>query len=139
MLPQTEEPPKEIEVENRGLVLLVTRSQRKTPTEINSATLGVFEELSEGNRFMHIYLRDQYYILYPSEDFGGLRVPLITSGKNSHSIFKFRAIKRGLEIYSGQEEIVRTLRCLKDFEAHADWIEKLKKPYLIHENYWKKK
>ena len=58
------------------------------------------------------------------------RIPPLTNLAHEERFYYFKI--RGLieEIHSGKDNIVRRLENLAGYEAHADWIKKLQKPYL---------
>ena len=126
----------EFSVKENDLILVMKKVKSKSTHPI----FGIFSEVN--NDKLRII---QPYILKPCESLGGgLYVPIVEAIQYNYDYGRVRPpsnlspedrytyvkISPSLQkLFSGQDDIVKTLRNLKDFEAHADWIEKLKKPY----------
>jgi len=129
----------EFSVKENDLILVM----RKVKNKFTHPIFGIFSEVNNDKKNLRII---QPYILKPCEFLGGgLYVPIVEAIQYDYNYGRVRPqlnispedrytyvkISPTLQkLFSGQEEIVKTLRSLKDFEAHADWIEKLKRPYL---------
>ncbi|MBS3076018.1 hypothetical protein J4429_06210 [Candidatus Pacearchaeota archaeon] len=66
-----------------------------------------------------------YYILKRCEKFGGLCVPLVETKSGLINVSS-----RLRDFYVGQESIVKALQSWECFEAHAEWIARLRKLYI---------
>ena len=127
----------EFSVKENDLILVMKKVKSKSTHPI----FGIFSEVNKDK--LRII---QPYILKPCEFLGcGLYIPIVEAIQYDYNYGRVRPLSNlspeerytyikispSLQkLFSGQEEIVKTLRSLKDFEAHADWIEKLQKPYL---------
>ncbi len=126
-----------VEVEEGDLMLILTDHME------NSFAFGIFEDVkirpgtnpyaqnTEENR---ITLKPSL-ILKTQERFGHVVLPCfaIYGGKIVNREGAYRVNRGLLEVYCGQNEIVTKLKNTKGFEAHAEWISRLVKPYIIEQ------
>jgi|GEM_PF-3577748 len=96
-----------------------------------SHILGIFESYKEqdGRRPAELIFR-MPYILHPCEQFGAMTLPLITPDCREKGLVQQYALHRSKTVFVGQEAIADALRAMKGYEPHAEWVEKLKKPYI---------
>ena len=122
----------EVEVSEGELILLVNSHRASKDGEINSALLGVFEGLYSKRTGKYEDVDRTYmklanvYVLNKCGRMGGLDLPCLESRGNVN-LCKNTNIKN---IYSPQEQIVQVLQSWPGFEAHAEWVSRLRKPYL---------
>jgi len=130
---------KVVEAEEGDLALLVYNTKLGYS---EAGIFGVFEGVVNHapkkvyGGFRKFYYRDYIRIgrpmlLKPCIDLGGEKVPIIEIPTYYKPGFFDFAITRLLgEVYAGQDEVIRQFQNWPGFEAHAEWISRLRKPYL---------
>lgn len=110
---------------NEGDLALFAYDPQIKAGEINSLTLGVFQGFRE--RAMKI---SSPFILEGCEQLGGINICIVRTPiyRAIESDFIINAHLRVLEF--GQERVADYLKKLNGFEAHAEWVSRLTKPYL---------
>lgn len=114
------------------LVLLLSKRQVRLYDSPASMNLGVLRGISFGKYNTSLIL-SCFYTIEPSEKLGGIDVPMIIV-PNYRKAYRERnhILDISTELISahlGQEQIVKELREYKSYQAHADWIARLRKPY----------
>lgn len=119
----------EIELVEDELILLVNAGMFRNG-EIISVYFGVFKGMEEFNGARtypdKIRIKPQF-TMKKSERFGGDYARILENSKYGGR-YDVSAFIR--QIYSGQEQIVQALKSWPGFEGHAEWVSKLRKPYL---------
>jgi len=118
----------EIDLEEGELILLLNGKRVDEKGIVNSAIVGVF------NGILEEFDKQKYGGHYQDKSYikmRGVRVikPIdITRGLSDE--YKTFLISRQIKsIYSPQDKIVETLQLWPGFEAHAEWVARLRKPY----------
>jgi len=131
---------KDYNVEEGELVMIVTTDRLGEDEKVNSAILGVFKgtKYVDNTELRQKYSRryhDEEYLLFskafvlrPPIIFGSVEIPVV-EGYDQTSL-KIGPKGRIRNIYSPQEEILRQLQSWPGFEAHAEWVSRLRKPYI---------
>lgn len=121
-----------VRFETGDLVLLKSRSPARKFNRHNSSRTVKASEVGHLRVFNKLdYNRiiiDHPYILRKSDQFGRITIPLIDRVKEDSK--SYSNFGRPDDLYVGQEDILEAVRNWPGFEVHAEWISRLKRPYI---------
>lgn len=116
----------EIDIPKGELVLV------RPVNSVRGVVLGIFEALERFPESKTLTLQPAYN-LYKTVSLGGVTLPMMDyicmCGKLGLARYDINSINRYYRIYVGQDESVKALESWPGFEAHAEWVAKLRKPY----------
>jgi len=124
---------REFDLQEGELILLLTGGRIDENGWAKSVILGVFDEIynEDNSKFRERYGGRRYYdkrylnLLNSMVLKRDIREP--SEKYNSRNVWITKAIR---QIYTPQEQIVQALQSWPGFEAHAEWVAGLRKPYL---------
>lgn len=116
--------PLELDIEQSELILLTTSSNFDNGYR-NAASLGAFNNITnDAKNNTYIDLGWFYFLRKCDKKFGGSYIPLAESKCGLISVSSLK------DFYVGQDQIVSALQSWPGFEPHAEWVARLRKPYL---------
>ena len=117
---------REVEIGEGELILLLNRHRVDENGLVKLAVLGVFGEFIEEDYYKRKYIK----VLSPIELRPDNTLGILPHLSKSEEYRTFMLTSQIKQIYSPQEQIIQVLQTWPGFEAHAEWISKLTKPYL---------
>jgi len=116
------------------LVLLLKYEQIRKDKPPVAMNLGVLKKADFEN-FTPLFRLSCFYSLEPSEWIGGIYIPLVSlpsvRKRNRFSEHTYYLTNVVSSVRLGQAEIVKELMKTPGYEPHADWISRLRKPYVV--------
>jgi len=73
---------------------------------------------------------DPAYTLKPYQELGGIKIPIVSQRPCTPAEFALYRGRKCVELYFGKRNITAELSKWEEFQPHAEWIARLRKPYL---------
>jgi hypothetical protein len=106
---------------NRGDLIMIDNS-----TQSEGFVVGVYAEVRAGKLYL-----DSPLVLRPCCQFGGQEIPFVHRHLHPEQmVWQINNPRRNLELVVGQDKIAEALSSKERYKKHADWVAKLRRPYL---------
>ncbi|MBM3234031.1 hypothetical protein FJZ19_02965 [Candidatus Pacearchaeota archaeon] len=131
-----------------GELVLVIAGMALASEPPSAVTFGIFEKLRKEKRSVQrdnrmfpdkkrepVIIDTQVLVVNPAYtlraclEFGGVKIPIVGKRKYTSAEFVLYRGKNCVELHFGKRNIITCLSQWDEYIPHAEWIERLKKPY----------